>query len=101
MFATNICLVQTIIPNKANMAKDFSLADVKFRETGHIAYADEYITSYVSTDIVPKIYMSVNTPRDATGLVSSKPRRYFRTQYSKWVTEKTFVKQYQKIREKF
>lgn len=40
------------------MAKDFSLADVKFRETGHIAFADEYITSYVSTDIVPKIYMS-------------------------------------------
>lgn len=50
------------------MAKDFSLADVKFRETGHIAFEDEYITSYVSTDIVPKIYMSVNTPRDATGL---------------------------------
>ena len=24
------------------MAKDFSLADVKFRETGHIAFADEY-----------------------------------------------------------
>lgn len=41
------------------MTKDFSLANVNFRETGHIAYADEYITSYVSTDIVPKIYMSV------------------------------------------
>ena len=101
MFATNICLVQTIIPNNANMAKDFSLADVKFRMTGHIAYSDEYITSYVSTDIVPKIYMSVNTPRDAAGLVSGKPRRRYRTQYSKWVTEKTFVRQYQKIREKF
>ena len=97
----NTCLVQTIIPNNANMAKDFSLADIKFRETGHIAYADEYITSYVSTDIVPKIYMSVNTPRDAAGFVSEKPKRYFRTQYSKWVTEKTFVRQYQKIREKF
>lgn len=83
------------------MAKDFSLADVKFRETGHIAFEYEYITSYVSTDIVPKIYMSVNTPRDATGLVSGKPKRYFRTRYSPWVTEKTFVKQYQKIREKF
>ena len=82
------------------MAKDLSLADVKFCETGHIAFADEYITSYVSTDIVPKIYMSVNTPRDATGLVSGKPKRYFRTQYSPWVTEKTFVKQYQKIIEK-
>ena len=46
------------------------------------------ITSYVSTDIVPKIYMSVNTPRDATGLVSGKPKRYFCTQYSKWATEK-------------
>lgn len=44
------------------MAKDFSLADVNFRETGHIAFADKYITSYVSTDIVPKIYMSVHTP---------------------------------------
>lgn len=83
------------------MAKDFSLADVKFRETVHIASEYEYITSYVSTDIVPKIYMSVNTPRDATGLVSGKPKRYFRTRYSPWVTEKTFVKQYREIREKF
>lgn len=83
------------------MAKDFSLADVKFRKTGHIAFADEYITSYVSTDIVPKIYMSVNTPRDAAGFVSGKPKCYCRTRYSKWVTEKTFAKQYQKIREKF
>ena len=83
------------------MAKDFSLADVKFRETGHIAFVDEYVTSYVSTDIVPKIYMSVNTPRDATGFVSGKPKRYFRTRYSPWVTEKTFVKQYHKKREKF
>ena len=96
----NTCLVQTNPFNIANMAQDFSLADVKFRVTGHIAYADEYITSYVSTDIVPKIYMSVNTPRDATGLVSGKPKRHYRTQYSKWVTENTFVKQYQKIREK-
>ena len=83
------------------MAKNFSLADVKFCETAHIAFEYEYITSYVSTDIVPKIYMSVNTPRDATGLVLGKPKRYFRTQYSKWATEKTFVKQYKKIREKF
>ena len=45
--------------------------------------------------------MSVNTPRDATGLVSGKPKRYYRTRYSPWVTEKTFAKQYQKIREKF
>ena len=83
------------------MAKNFSLADVKFCETAHIAFEYEYITSYVSTDIVPKIYMSVNTPRDATGLVSGKPKHYFRTQHSKWVTEKTFVKQYLKIKEKF
>lgn len=39
--------------------------------------------------------------RVTLGLVSGKPKRYFRTQYSAWVTEKTFVKQYQKIREKF
>ena len=52
-------------------------------------------------DIVPKVYMSVHTPRDAAGLVSGKPKRYYRTRYSAWVTEKTFVKQYQKIREKF
>ena len=83
------------------MAKDLSLGDVKFRETGHIVFADEYIASYVSTNIVPKIYMSVNTPRDATGLVSAKPKRHYRTQYSKWVTEKTFVRQYRKIRKKF
>lgn len=30
------------------MAKDFSLADVKFRMAGHIALADEYITSYIN-----------------------------------------------------
>lgn len=83
------------------MAKDFSLADVNFCETAHIAFADKYITSYVSTDIVPKIYMSVHTPRDTTGFVSGKPKRYFRTRYSAWATEKTFVKQYHKIREKF
>lgn len=78
------------------MAKDFSLANVNFRETEHIAFADKYITSYVSTDIVPKIYMSVHTPRDATGLVSGKPKRYCRTRYSAWVTEKTFVKHIRK-----
>ena len=83
------------------MTKDFSLTDVNFRETEHIAFADKYITSYVSTDIVPKIYMSVHTPRDAAGLVSGKPKRIYRTRYSAWVTEKTFVKQYRKIREKF
>lgn len=82
------------------MAKDFSLAYINFRETGHIAFEYEYITSYVSTDIVPKIYMSANTHRDATGLVSYKPKRYFRTRYSPWVTEKIFVRQYQKIIEK-
>ena len=83
------------------MAKDFSLADVKFRERAHIAFEDEYITSYVSTDIVPKMYMSVNTPRDAEGLVSGKPKRYFRTQYSKWVTGKNICQAISKIREKF
>lgn len=83
------------------MSSPFSLENVKFRETAHMAFEDEYVTAYQSTDIVPKIYMSVNTPRDATGLVSGKPKRYYRTRYSPWVTEKTFAKQYQKIREKF
>ena len=83
------------------MSSPFSLENVKFRETAHMAFEDEYVTAYQSTDIVPKIYMSVNTPRDATGLVSGKLKRYYRTRYSPWVTEKTFAKQYQKIREKF
>lgn len=65
------------------------------------AFEDEYITAYQSTDIVPTIYKSVNTPRDKNGLVSGKPKTYYRTQSSEWVTEKTFIKQYQKIREKF
>lgn len=83
------------------MSCPLSLESVRFRETAHIAFEDEYITAYQSTDIVPKIYKSVNTPRDKNGLVSGKPKTYYRTQSSVWVTEKTFVKQYQKIREKF
>ena len=83
------------------MSCPFSLKSVKFRETAHIAFEDEYVTAYQSTDVVPKIYKSVNTPRDKNGLVSGKPKTYYRTQSSVWVTEETFVKQYQKIREKF
>lgn len=82
-------------------SESFSLKNVKFREKTHIAFEDEYVTSYESTDIVPKIYKSVNTPRDKSGLVSGKPKVYYRTRYSSWATEKTFIKQYQKIREKF
>ena len=82
-------------------SESFSLKNVKFRENTHIAFEDEYVTSYESTDIVPKIYKSVNTPRDKSGLVSGKPTVYYRTRYSSWATEKTFIKQYQKIREKF
>ena len=82
-------------------SEPFSLKNVKFREKTHIAFKDEYITSYESTDIVPKIYKSVNTPRDKNGLVSGKPKVYYRTRYSSWTTEKTFIKQYKKIREKF
>lgn len=78
--------------------KDFSLKNVKFREKAHLAFEDEYVTSYESTDIVPKIYMSINTPRDAQGFATGKPKRWFRTRYSKWVTEKTFIKQYEKKR---
>lgn len=83
------------------MSCHFSLQNVKFRETAHIAFEDEYVTAYQSTDIAPKIYKSVNTPRDKNGLVSGKPKVYYRTRYSSWVTEKTFIEQYQKIREKF
>ena len=83
------------------MSCPFSLENVKFRETAHIAFEDEYVTAYQSTDIVPKIYKSVNTPRDKNGLASGKPKTYYRTRYSEWVTEKTFITQYQKIREKF
>lgn len=82
-------------------SESFSLKNVKFREKTHIAFEDEYVTSYESTDIVPKIYKSVNTPRDKNGLVSGKPKVYYRTRYSSWATENTFIKQYQKIREKF
>lgn len=82
------------------MNDPFFLESVKFRETAHIAFKDEYVTAYQSTNIVPTIYKSVNTPRDENGLVSGKPKTYYRTRYSEWVTEKTFVKQYQKIREK-
>ena len=67
------------------MSCPFSLESVKFRETAHIAFEDEY----------------VNTPRDKNGLASGKPKTYYRTRYSEWVTEKTFVEQYKKIREKF
>ena len=80
--------------------QSFSLKKVNFIETSHMVFEDEYITTYQSTDFVPKIYMSVNTPRDAHGLVAGKPKRWFRTRYSKWVTEQTFIKNYQKIREK-
>ena len=83
------------------MSCPFSLENVKFREIAHIAFEDEYVTTYQSTDIVPRIYKSVNTPRDKSGLVSGKAKCYYRTRYSEWVTEKTFIKQYQKIREKF
>ena len=81
-------------------SESFSLKNVKFREKAHLAFEDEYVTSYQSTDIIPKIYKSVNTPRDKNGLVSGKPKTY-RTRYSSWVSKKTFIKQYQKIREKF
>lgn len=82
-------------------SEPFTLKNVKFREKAHLAFEDEYVTSCESTDIVPKIYMSINTPRDAQGFATGKPKRWFRTRYSKWVTEKTFIKQYEKIREKF
>lgn len=51
---------------------------VEFREVQHLAFSDEYITAYVSVNNVPKIHMSVNTPRDEYGLAKGKPKRYFR-----------------------
>ena len=39
------------------MAK-ISLKNIEFRETGHLAYSDEYITTYKSVNCVPTIYMS-------------------------------------------
>lgn len=38
------------------MAKNFSLADVNFRETGHIAFADEYIASCINGHRAGNIY---------------------------------------------
>lgn len=80
--------------------QSFSIKKVNFIETSHMVFDDEYITAYQSTNIVPKIYMSVNTTRDAHGFVSGKSKRWLRTRYTKWVTEQTFIKNYQKIREK-
>lgn len=72
-----------------------SLKDIKFRETCHLAYSDEYITSYVSVNCVPTIYMSENTPRDEAGFVSGETKRYLRTEHSKeWLTEEGFKEKY-------
>ena len=76
------------------MAK-ISLKDIKFKETCHLAYSDEYITSYVSVNCVPTIYMSENTPRDEAGLVSGDAKRYLRTEHNKeWLTEEEFKEKY-------
>lgn len=76
------------------MAK-ISLKDIKFRETGHLAYSDEYITSYKSENCVPTIFVSENTPRDRAGFVSGKAKRYFRTEHSKkWLTVEEFKEKY-------
>ena len=76
------------------MAK-IKLKDIKFKETCHLAYSDEYITSYVSVNCVPTIYMSENTPRNEVGLVSDKAIRYLRTEHSKeWLTEEVFKGKY-------
>lgn len=72
-----------------------SLKDIKFKETCHLAYSDEYITSYVSVNCVPTIYMSANTPRDEAGFVSGETKRYFKTEHSKdWLTEEEFKEKY-------
>ena len=76
------------------MAK-ISIKDIEFRETGHLAYFDEYITTYKSVNCVPIIYMSENTPRDKAGFVSGNVKRYLRTEHSKeWLTEEVFKEKY-------
>lgn len=49
--------------------KEMFFKSVEFREVQHLAFSDEYITAYVSVNHVPKIYLSVNTPRDEYGFV--------------------------------
>lgn len=72
-----------------------SLKDIKFQETCHLAYSDEYITSYKSVNSVPTIYMSENTPRDEAGFVSGETKRYLKTEYSRgWLTEEEFKEKY-------
>lgn len=74
--------------------KEIFFKSVKFREVQHWAFTDEYITAYVSENNVPKIYLSVNTPRDEHGFAKGKPKRYFRVGLGKWLTERAFVKKY-------
>lgn len=72
-----------------------SLKDIEFRETCHLAYSDEYITSYKSVNCVPTIYMSENTPRDEAGFVSGETKRYLKTEYSRgWLTVEEFKEKY-------
>lgn len=72
-----------------------SLKDIEFHETSHLTYSDEYITSYVSVNCVPTIYMSANTPRDEAGFVSGETKRYLRTEHSEvWLTEEEFKEKY-------
>lgn len=76
------------------MAK-ISLKNIEFRETCHLAYSDEYITSYKSVNCVPTIYVSENTPRDKAGFVSGKAIRYLRTEHSsEWLTVEEFKEKY-------
>lgn len=76
------------------MAK-ISLKDIEFRETCHLAYSDEYITSYKSVNCVPTLYMSENTPRDKSGFVLGETKRYLRTEHIKeWLTEEKFKEKY-------
>lgn len=58
--------------------KEMFFKSVKFREVQHLAFSDEYITAYVSVNHVPKIHLSVNTPRDEYGFAKGKSKRYFR-----------------------
>ena len=71
------------------------LSDIKFKETAHFSFQDEYITSCVSTNVTPTVYLSVNTPRDKIGFASGKPKWYLKTIHDKdWFTEVSFKRKY-------
>ena len=74
------------------MSCPFSLESVKFRETAHIAYEDEYVTAYQSTDIVPTIYKSVNTPERVNIMVNYQKKDGTRSKREQYLYNKLQIK---------